>query len=101
MLYGEGLMLVIMFKLMGAPFARNINMSFKYNYHKVYQNYGTLCHIIGQVRTQNMLTRVAKTSNLYFWLAQNPPKITSPKNNLPDNDGAHKVYCAFSSWDVH
>jgi len=34
--------IVIMFKLVGAPFASNMNTSFERNCHKVYQNYGTL-----------------------------------------------------------
>jgi len=63
--------IVITFKLVGAPFASNMNTSFEHNHHEVYQNYGTLCHFIVRVRAQNILTCVAKTSNLYGWSARN------------------------------
>jgi len=57
--------IIIMFKLVGTPFANNKNTLFKRNCHEVYQNYGTLCHYIGQVRAQNILTCVAKRGNLF------------------------------------
>ena len=63
--------IVIMFELVGASFISNMNSSFERNCHKVYHNYSTLCHLIGQVRTQNILTHVAKTSYLYCWPVQN------------------------------
>ena len=39
--------IVIMFKLVGTSFTSNMNTSFEHNCHEFYQNYDTLCHIIG------------------------------------------------------
>ena len=47
----------MIFKLVGVPFARNINAPFECNCHRVYN---TLCHIVGQVIAKNILTFVAK-----------------------------------------